>query len=85
MGDGTEAAVGQRQGAPAALRERLPGDRQYALFRAVLTAKDIVPRIAWLMGEEPSVAARTAWYLDCKEAVHALHIRQQIGGKIQIA
>ena len=58
-------------GQAAALRERLSGDDQYATFRAVLTAKDIVPRIAWLVTEEPETAGRTAWYLDCKEAVVA--------------
>lgn len=42
-----------------------------ALFDTVLTAKDIVPRIAWLMRHEPDTAARTAWYVDCKEAVAA--------------
>ena len=55
----------------AALRRRGSDDGQYATFRAVLTAKDIVPRIRWLADEEPAIAARTAWYLDCKEAVVA--------------
>lgn len=55
----------------AGLQERVPLDRQYATFGAVLTAKDIVPRIAWLMEEEPDIVANTAWYLDCKEAVLA--------------
>src|SRR5919112_4544867 len=58
-------------GQAAALRERLSGDDQYATFRAVVTAKDIIPRIAWLVAEEPETAARTAWYLDCKEAIVA--------------
>ncbi len=62
----------QRAAAQAAdLRRRMPGDSEYATFDAVLTAKDIVPRIAWLASEEPELDARTAWYLDCKEAVVA--------------
>jgi len=46
-------------------------DGGYAMFDAAMTAKDIAPRIAWLVEEQPAIAARTAWYLDCKEAVVA--------------
>ncbi len=53
------------------LRRRCGEDEGYVRFDAVLTAKDIVPRIVWLLEREPDVASRTAWYLDCKEAVLA--------------
>lgn len=53
----------------AAADER--GDDGFGAFDAVLTAKDIVPRIAWLAEHESETDARTAWYLDCKEAVVA--------------
>ena len=53
----------------AALGERV-GD-PYAVFGSILTAKDIVPRIAWLAAHEPATTRRAAWYLDCKEAVGA--------------
>lgn len=46
-------------------------DRGYGVFDAVLTAKDIVPRIAWLRTHEAWDEPRTAWYLDCKEAIVA--------------
>lgn len=62
-----ERAAGQA----ADLRRRIPADRQYGLFDALLTAKDIVPRIGWLRTSEPSLDDRVAWYLDCKETVVA--------------
>jgi xylulokinase len=46
-------------------------DDGYPIFDSVLTAKDVVPRIAWLQAHEPETARRTAWYVDCKEAVAA--------------
>jgi xylulokinase len=46
-------------------------DGGYAIFDAVLTAKDIVPRIVWLRAHERWAVGRTAWYLDCKEAIVA--------------
>ncbi len=55
----------------ASLRDEFPDDGGYGTFDSVLTAKDIVPRIRWLIDEEPAVVASTAWYLDCKEAVVA--------------
>ncbi|MFL5687073.1 MAG: FGGY-family carbohydrate kinase [Chloroflexota bacterium] len=62
----------QRSSVEAARIRRAAGpDDGYARFDAVLTAKDIVPRIRWLEEHEPEIARRTAWYLDCKEAVVA--------------
>jgi xylulokinase len=55
----------------AALRGGFPADQGYRMFDGVLTAKDIVPRIRWLLDEEPALDDRTAWYLDCKEAMVA--------------
>jgi xylulokinase len=46
-------------------------EASYAVFDTVITAKDIVPRIAWLSENEPDTIARTALFLDCKEAVVA--------------
>ena len=53
------------------LERRITPDRQYAIFDALLTAKDIVPRIQWLWDAEPRLDDQVAWYLDCKEAVIA--------------
>ncbi len=62
----------QRSSVEAARIRRAAGpDDGYPRFDAVLTAKDIVPRICWLETHEPDIARRTAWYLDCKEAVVA--------------
>jgi xylulokinase len=55
----------------ASIRGSAGEDEGYGLFDAVLTAKDIVPRIAWLRSHEPDLSGRTAWYLDCKEAIVA--------------
>ena len=55
----------------AELARRITPDRQYAIFDALLTAKDIVPRIQWLRNEEPGLDSRVAWYLDCKETIIA--------------
>lgn len=55
------------------LERRIPARQQYQLFDAVLSAKDIVPKISWLARHHPRAEAETATYLDCKEAVvHAL-------------
>ncbi len=62
-----ERAAGQA----AELERRIAEDRQYAIFDALLTAKDIVPRIHWLRNEEPGLDDRVAWYLDCKETIIA--------------
>ena len=56
-------------GHAARLAARLPLGEQFEVFDAVLTAKDLVPRIHWLTGERPDIARHAAWYLDCKEAV----------------
>lgn len=62
-----ERAAGQA----AELERRIAADRQYATFDALITAKDIVPRIHWLRNEEPGLDDRVAWYLDCKETIIA--------------
>lgn len=60
----------QRADAEAAeLGQRAGPDGGHGAFDAVLTGKDIVPKIAWLQRHEPD--ARTASYLDCKEAIVA--------------
>ncbi len=62
----------QRSSVEAArIRGAAGPDEGYGRFDAVLTAKDIVPRISWVESHEREVARRTAWYLDCKEAVVA--------------
>ena len=62
----------QRSSVEAArIRAAAGPDEGYGRFDAVLTAKDIVPRISWVESHEPEIARRTAWYLDCKEAVVA--------------
>lgn len=52
-----------------AIVERSGPDRGYGVFGAVVSGKDIVPKIAWLRTHDDD--PRTAWYLDCKEAVVA--------------
>lgn len=52
-----------------AITGRAGADSGYGIFDAVLTAKDIVPKIAWLQAHDDDRS--TAWYLDCKEAVVA--------------
>lgn len=51
------------------LERRLSAEEQFAMFDAVLTAKDIVPRINWMARRQPRLDAEVAVYLDCKEAV----------------
>jgi xylulokinase len=53
----------------AAIVDEAGPDGGGAVFDAVLTGKDIVPKIAWLRAHEPD--PRTASYLDCKEAIVA--------------
>jgi xylulokinase len=57
----------------SAMADELAGragpDNGYGLFDAILTGKDIVPKVAWLRAEDDD--PRTAWYLDCKEAIVA--------------
>jgi xylulokinase len=52
-----------------ALAGRVPPERQFAAAGSVITAKDIVPRIHWLRDEAPPTWRRTAWLLDCKDAL----------------
>jgi xylulokinase len=60
----------QRSEADAAeIRDRAGQDSGYRMLDAVLTGKDIVPKIAWLRRHDDD--PRTAWYLDCKEAIVA--------------
>ena len=53
----------------AAIVGRGGPDGGYAALDAVLTGKDIAPKIAWLRRHDDD--RRIAWYLDCKEAVAA--------------
>jgi sugar (pentulose or hexulose) kinase len=61
------------EGAARALAEIMPPSVQFKRFTAVVSAKDIVPKILWLRDTQPDVYARTAKLLDCKEAV-VLHL-----------
>jgi xylulokinase len=51
------------------LSARMPGDEQYARLGAVVSGKDILPKILWLRDRRPEVYRATAKLLDCKEAV----------------
>ena len=55
----------------AAFARECPPDEQYRRFGAVITAKDILPRIFWLREAWPEVWQKTTFLLDCKEAVVA--------------
>lgn len=55
-----------------ALAARVDAGEQFRRFGAVITAKDILPKILWLQEERPDLWARTAKLLDCKEAMVAL-------------
>ncbi|MDT5102328.1 MAG: xylulokinase [Mycobacterium sp.] len=61
------------EGAARALAEIMPPSVQFKRFTAVVSAKDIVPKILWLRDTQPELYARTAKLLDCKEAV-VLHL-----------
>ncbi len=52
-----------------ALAKVIPPDEQFRRFNAVMSAKDIVPKILWLRDRAPDTYAQTAKLLDCKEAV----------------
>lgn len=56
----------------AALAEAMGPGEQFRRLGAIITAKDILPRILWLREHAPEVWARTSKLLDCKEAVVAL-------------
>ncbi len=60
------------------LRRSQP-DGGYGTWDTVVTAKDVIPRIAWLLDEQPDLAERAAWFVDCKEAVFA-----QLTGEVAI-
>lgn len=53
------------------LRDRIAPDEQFRMFGSLVTAKDVIPKIMWLREERPDVWRRTAWLLDCKDAVIA--------------
>src|SRR5882757_672715 len=57
------------EGDARTLAKLVPPDEQFGLFKAVVTGKDIVPKILWLRDSRPDTYARTAKLLDCKEAV----------------
>lgn len=48
---------------------RIDRDEQFDLLGSVVSAKDILPKILWLIENEPKVIGRTWKFLDCKEAV----------------
>jgi xylulokinase len=52
-----------------AFSERMPRSVQFRKLGAVVSGKDILPKILWLRDRRPEVFARTAKLLDCKEAV----------------
>lgn len=57
------------QAAAVEITKQAGTDDGYPIFDAVLSGKDIVPKIAWLRAHEPD--PKTVWYLDCKEAIVA--------------
>jgi len=42
---------------------------QARLFGSIITAKDVLPKIAWLRDRRPDAWRETRWLLDCKEAI----------------
>ena len=42
---------------------------QSQLFGSIITAKDVIPKIAWLRDRRPDAWGNTRWLLDCKEAI----------------
>lgn len=58
-------------GVAADLARRVPPEEQARRMGSRITAKDIVARALWLRSEAPERHARTAWLLDCKEAIVA--------------
>lgn len=53
------------------LARRVPAAELASVLGSRITAKDIVARAMWLRSEAPERYARSAWLLDCKEAVVA--------------
>jgi xylulokinase len=58
-------------GIAAGLADRVPHDEQRHRLGSRITAKDIVARALWLRAEDAVRDARSAWLLDCKEAIVA--------------
>jgi xylulokinase len=52
-----------------ALADRMPTADQFRHLGSLVTAKDIIPKIAWLREQRPDIWRQTASLLDCKEAV----------------
>jgi xylulokinase len=57
------------EGAAATLAKAMPPSDQFDRLNAVVSGKDIVPKILWLRDERPDLYAASAKLLDCKEAV----------------
>jgi sugar (pentulose or hexulose) kinase len=51
------------------LAKVIPPAEQFKRFTAVVSGKDIIPKILWLRDSRPDVYTRAAKLLDCKEAV----------------
>ncbi|HET7029439.1 MAG TPA: FGGY family carbohydrate kinase [Candidatus Limnocylindrales bacterium] len=60
-----QRAVGEAEALAAVVDRR----RQAQLFGSIVTAKDVIPKIAWLRDQRPDAWRRTRWLLDCKEAI----------------
>jgi xylulokinase len=60
-----QRAVGEAE----ALAHRLERATQMGLFGSLITAKDVIPKIAWVRDCRPDAWAGTRWLLDCKEAI----------------
>ncbi len=58
-------------GAAEELASRVSQDEQARRLGSRITAKDIVARALWLRAEDADRDTRTAWLLDCKEAIVA--------------
>jgi xylulokinase len=52
-----------------ALEKVMPPAAQFKQFNAVVSGKDIVPKILWLRHSQPETYSRTVKLMDCKEAV----------------
>jgi xylulokinase len=60
-----QRAVGEAE----ALAAAIPAADQARLFGSIVTAKDVIPKIAWVRDRRPETWDRTRWLLDCKEAI----------------
>ena len=60
-----QRAVGEAE----AIARALDRTRQVSLFGSIVTAKDVIPKIAWVRDRRPEAWDRTRWLLDCKEAI----------------